>query len=984
MHIVVRAAGGDRELDVGLRNPEATLHDLLSAVPGVQASASVAINGRVVASSTRVVDSGLHEGAVVSPAPQRRGAGAVKRRPRLELVVLSGLDAGRAYPLAVGRAVIGRDAASTIVLADSTISRAHCELVLDWDARGTIVDLGSANGTLVDGVELHAQEAAAIGPGSVIWHGALAIAVRPATDDDRPVGFDVHGRVGPSGAIAFNRPPRLARAIKPPSLEAPAEPSEPPKPHFSVASAVGPLAIAAVMVMVSGNLQFALFSLLSPIVAVGSYAESRRRGRRTSARDLRRYDADVHEFERRIDEARAVERMRRRERSPDPAEVLRRASLPSTRLWERRPDHDDFLSLFAGLGDVAWEPLDRRAGELPPKAAATLQASRLRAVPVSVELSGGGVVGIVGERAAALATARSLVCQAAVHHGPADLTLGVFVDEGREPDWEWCKWLPHTRSGDGGDEQWLSAQRERSDALLRRLAAGAGTGTVLVVLDSDVLIEGRNAPARELLRGEPQPRDAGPAEGKPPVAGVVIAASRDRLPAACDTVIEIGSRDGDAVVHQSQSDSEAHDVLLAGLAVAGARGCARAIARFEDPELHQVGAGLADSVRLLALLELDGVNAEAIRKRWHRTATSARTAVPVGVTEHGIFTVDLERDGPHGLVGGTTGSGKSELLRSLIAALAANADPRQLTFLLMDFKGGAAFDACARLPHTVGMVTDLDEGLVERALRALEAELQYRERLLRSAGADNLRAYAEREHPEPLPRLVVVIDEFAKMAREQPELLAALVDVAQRGRTLGVHLILATQRPAGVINDHIRTNTNLRVALRVQDAADSVDVIGDRAAAELSRHRPGRAYARLGPDEIVPLQSALITCVTDAMTDAAVDVAPFLFGVGPRERDPATGEVPVPATDRPSDLARLVDAIVEANDADGIAPPRRPWPEPLPARIDLAELMPAAEAGQARVALADEPRRQTQYPAGWDLEHGNLLLLGIAGSGTTT
>ena len=119
---------------------------------------------------------------------------------------------------------------------------------------------------------------------------------------------------------------------------------------------------------------------------------------------------------------------------------------------------------------------------------------------MGVELSEGGVVGIVGERAAALAAARSLVCQAAVHHGPADLTIGVFVDEGREPDWEWAKWLPHTRTADGGGERWLSAQRQRSEALLRALAAGAGTGTTLAVLDSDLLVEGRNAPARELLR----------------------------------------------------------------------------------------------------------------------------------------------------------------------------------------------------------------------------------------------------------------------------------------------------------------------------------------------------------------------------------------------------------------------------------------------------------------------------------------------------
>src|SRR4051812_11373534 len=184
-----------------------------------------------------------------------------------------------------------------------------------------------------------------------------------------------------------------------PPLEVPAEPSEAPKPHFSVASTGGPLAIAVVMVMISGNPSFALFSLLSPLVAIASYAESRRRSSRTGARGRRDYEVALREFERRIGAARAVERARRRERCPDPAEVVRRASLPSTRLWERRPDHDDFLHLFAGVGDVEWEPpLDCPAARLPAPLAATLGASRLRAMPVSVELADGGVVAIVGER----------------------------------------------------------------------------------------------------------------------------------------------------------------------------------------------------------------------------------------------------------------------------------------------------------------------------------------------------------------------------------------------------------------------------------------------------------------------------------------------------------------------------------------------------------------------------------------------------------
>jgi S-DNA-T family DNA segregation ATPase FtsK/SpoIIIE len=361
------------------------------------------------------------------------------------------------------------------------------------------------------------------------------------------------------------------------------------------------------------------------------------------------------------------------------------------------------------------------------------------------------------------------------------------------------------------------------------------------------------------------------------VAGIVIAATADRLPAACDTVIEIVDPDGDATVRRPAEGVVAEDVLLAGLTVARARTCARHLARFDDPELRQAGAGLPDGVRLLPMLGLARVDAASVRDRWRRTEPASAEA-PLGVTERGVFTLDLVRDGPHGLVGGTTGSGKSELLRSLVAALAAHADPTQLTFVLMDYKGGAAFDECARLPHTVGLVTDLDEQLGERALRAMEAELRRRERQLRAAGADNLVEYVQRGAPEPMPRLIVVIDEFATLASELPDFLAALVGIAQRGRTLGVHLILATQRPSGAVNDNIRTNTNLRVALRVQDAADSVDVIGIRDAAELSRLLPGRAYVRLGPGEVVPIQTALVTCVSAAAEDAPVAVAPFVFG----------------------------------------------------------------------------------------------------------
>ncbi|MDW6058504.1 FtsK/SpoIIIE domain-containing protein [Streptomyces sp. FXJ1.4098] len=211
----------------------------------------------------------------------------------------------------------------------------------------------------------------------------------------------------------------------------------------------------------------------------------------------------------------------------------------------------------------------------------------------------------------------------------------------------------------------------------------------------------------------------------------------------------------------------------------------------------------------------------------------------LGVSERDLFTVDLDDDGPHALIAGTTGSGKSELLRTLIASMATDADPEHLTFALVDYKGGGALDECAELPHTVGLVTDLDEQLSERALRCLDAELRHRERLLREVGLSHIRDYqrlrdtedAKDAGMEPMPRLAVVIDEFATLVKALPDFVDSLVSIAQRGRTLGVHLIMATQRPAGSVNDAIKNNVKLRIALRLESTGDSEDVIDSPASA---------------------------------------------------------------------------------------------------------------------------------------------------------
>ena len=260
----------------------------------------------------------------------------------------------------------------------------------------------------------------------------------------------------------------------------------------------------------------------------------------------------------------------------------------------------------------------------------------------------------------------------------------------------------------------------------------------------------------------------------------------------------------------------------------------------------------------------------------------------------------------------------------------------------------------------VGVVTDLDGHLAERVLRSLEAEVRRREEVLRDAGCDDI--VVARAAGSPLSRLVVVIDEFATLAAELPELLRSIVNVARRGRSLGVHLVLATQRPGAAVSDEIRANTNLRIALRVQDIAASNDVVGVPTAAHISRAHPGRAVVRFGDRDHVTIQTARVTGPSGGA--AAVVVRPRL-------------EPPQVSTG-PSELDQLVGVIRRAATLAGERTPHRPWLDALPAQLDLAEVPLGS------VAIADRPDEQRQTPLGWDRSGGHLLLYGGPGAGTTT
>ncbi|WP_144711362.1 FtsK/SpoIIIE domain-containing protein [Curtobacterium pusillum] len=983
MRIVIELDDRVEAVEVDGWADTSTLGQLVEAAVGpvLEPGATLAVDAHTTSADTPLRDLVLLEGSRIARTPEDR----TRTIDGWTVTLAGGLDVGRVLPVPRSRKlVVGRAPQADLVLPTESASWEHCTLEREDDGV-RIRDAGSTNGTIVAGARLDADGVLVTGTTSVIVGGAVLL-VRPSLQETTVPAAGTLQNLTPAATAPFNRPPRPGRNTEQETVVPPAKKDVPPASKFSWITVAAPLVLAGAMVLLLGDARFALFALLSPVTAIGMWFEQKHRRARNLKEEDERFAGAVDAFRSEIAAAAAVEAGRRQELVPDPATVVRRAALPTTTLWQRRSDDDDFLSLHAGTGDAPWRPeLDQRSTsmKLEDEAKAAIADSRLTAAPVVTDLSDAGVVGIVGDRDGALALARGLLAQAAVHCGPADLTVGVFCDRGRESDWAWASWLPHTRvAGSSTGERWMSAQRDHSAAVLRGLRDTVDdlpTPNLLVLVDSEVLTEGRDAPARALLgHGRSVPGQVlRPGERPHRVSGIVIASSEQQLPAACTTIVTVGP-DAAATVYRPEDRTRVEDVVLAGLSVATAERCARDVAHFDDPELTVPGASLPSLVRFPELVRVDG--ADAVRAAW-----DARTGVstPIGSSESGPLVVDLVRDGPHGLVGGTTGSGKSEFLRSLVAGLAARTAPTELNFLLVDFKGGAAFAACERLPHTIGTISNLDEQLADRALRALEAELERRQRVFAAAGADidNLDAYLATRPAEPMPRLLLVVDEFAMLAKDFPDVLTSLVSIAAVGRTLGVHMILATQRPAGVVSEDILANTNMRVALRVQSREDSVNVIGVPAASAISRQQTGRAYVKLGQDDITPVQTALVTGLArDRGTEEAVAVRPTdVFGV------PAPAPAAAPSASDETDLDRLIDAIEQANTDAGYAAPRPIWPEALGERVDRATLDTEAVAPSViPVALADDPDHQRQVTTGWDTEQGNLLLMGIPGSGTST
>ena len=824
----------------------------------------------------------------------------------------------------------------------------------------------------------------------------------------------------------FTRQPRFLPEMPIGEREIESPPSMPKKPETSwIAILLPPAAMIIITLLMAVteqqgaymmmSLVMTVIALLNSLVSVSRQKKKYRKGKQQRETKYLQYVADV-KTELALQQNMQVTAVT--EMNPDPNFCMNRIRNTDSKLWEKTPVHDDFLSVRVGIGNVPFAiklKYEKQRFNLeddplicePQKVG--LEFEKVNNVPVCINLFKDEICGLVGDNKRVMETLSTILLQIVTNHGYDDVNIVLLLKDENASRLEWMRFLPHVWDPDY-KVRFMACGRAMAHQVLdvlndliraRELAQkdeNRATATALphcvFVVDDPSLLEQEQI-AKYLYNPN---QELG-------ISSIFTADNKAYLPTNCKTILcvgnkahELSSRDGGAKIIFNPDPMDAGKLDFIGRKLAPLR-IKNTTSSFALPK----------SITLNQMYKITRTEEIDIQSCWMTNRTYMGMNVPIGARAGGeLFYLDIHETGygPHGLVAGTTGSGKSELLQSIIISLAMNYHPHDVVFVLIDYKGGGMADVFKGMPHLVGTITNLGGNQTTRALVSIKSELQRRQRIFSEHGVNNIDKYQKLFHNSgakiPVPHLIMIADEFAELKSEQPDFMKELVSTARVGRSLGVHLILATQKPGGIVDDQIWSNSKFKISLKVQDTADSNDVIKRDDAAYIKE--PGRAYIQVGNDEVFELfQSAYAGADYDPTGEknksTNKDQKVYKVALNGRcDKIYPLQEEKIAKTELPSQLKAMVEHIIRTADSLSISALPGPWPPPLTEVLYVDDIFTPGcgfdyEKGIWRnspknvvppVGIYDNPREQIQDLLAFDFQNdGNLFVYGMPGSGKT-
>ena len=692
-----------------------------------------------------------------------------------------------------------------------------------------------------------------------------------------------------------------------------------------------------------------------------------------------------------------------------PAGIEREVMSYSSRLYERGVNDSDFLTVSLGRSSVATSykldcPADKGEtvrDDLVAEMRAVAGAYRsLEDMPTVVDLKKAHL-GLVGEKANIHKLLFSLLAQICFFQSYHETETIILVEETDREKFGWARWLPHCRVKAINITGLVSAENQRDQVLgniartlkHRRLKKDEGkkegrfTPHYVFLIDSPKLIV--NHSIMEHLQSP---------HAELGFSMVYATDTRANLPENIRTVFLLDGGDaGTLFMDEGTLVDRGVSLYPSGKTDYGN------IARKLAPIRHSLGVStsIPDKVTFFELYGVKRPEEIPVAELWEQNACHRTLAVPLGLRgrDDAVMLNLHEKDhGPHGLIAGTTGSGKSEILQSYILSLAVNFHPHEVGFLLIDYKGGGMSNLFAGLPHLLGTITNLDGSGTMRALASIRSELSRRQKLLGENSAGHINQYTKNFRSggakKPMPHLFIISDEFAELKKEQPDFISELVSAARIGRSLGVHLILATQKPTGVVDEQIWSNSRFKLALKVADEAGSMEILKTPDAARLTE--PGRAYLQVGNNEVYELFQSAWSGAPYSLDEErrGFDSRIYLvnrLGQGELLNDDPD-EAGMDGETGMTQLGAVVGRIREVYAGLGAAPVEKPWLEPLAETIVTPHINVGADVGLigelslfVPLGVADIPEEQLQaeychsFP-----EDGNLAVFGASGFGKSS